>query len=356
MSRCSHCSGILTPALVLMADVPEVPDSPTRKATLRIAKAQEPKVAAVFLKSIEKLKTQINEANLAAAIATGGKSTVAAVGTVPVVGALTAEESALFDALFQTQTLTGTAASEIVSEASGLEVAFNAKDPNAVAHARTQTAKLVVEVSETTKEAIRVAIAAGQEIGLTPVQLARYVREVVGLPPNWINAPSKLERNLWDAVDQALTEAERNAAARAAVNRRLSAVDKARIKNRIRLGTVDQAFVDEMREKYGKSLLNRRALNIARTETMRASNWGQHEAWRQAEREGVLPSSARRIVIITPDDRLRETHAQVAISNSEGVPINEPFDTPWGALMDPPWEPSCRCGTGLIFPGLVGVL
>jgi len=353
--RCPHCSG-MTPALVLLADVPEVPDSPTRKVTLRIAKRQEPKVAEIFLKAIENLKTQINEVSLAEAIATGAGKTVDAVRTVPVVGALTAEESALFDVLFETQTLTGTAASEIVSEASGIEVAFNAKDPNAVIHARTQTAKLVVEVSETTKEAIRVAIAAGQEIGLTPVQLAKYVREVVGLPPNWIEAPARLERNLWDAVDEALTKAERNAAARNAVNRRLSAVDKARIRKRIKLGTVDQAFVDEMREKYGKSLLNRRALNIAQTETMRASNFGQHEAWRQAEKEGVLPSTSRRIVIITPDDRLRETHAQVAIMNSEGVRINEPFDTPWGALMDPPWEPLCRCGTGLIFPGLVGVL
>jgi hypothetical protein len=47
-----------------------------------------------------------------------------------------------------------------------------------------------------------------------------------------------------------------------------------------------------------------RAELIARTETMRASNEGQQEAWDQAVEEGLLTGNEQQEWIVTPDDRL----------------------------------------------------
>lgn len=88
-----------------------------------------------------------------------------------------------------------------------------------------------------------------------------------------------------------------------------------------------------------------RAETIARTETMRASNEGQREAWDQAVEDGLLTGNEKQEWIVTPDDRL--------------CPECEPFD---GVTADldgtfvaedgtesdgPPLHPNCRCTVGL---------
>jgi hypothetical protein len=59
---------------------------------------------------------------------------------------------------------------------------------------------------------------------------------------------------------------------------------------------------------------------------------------------------------VTPDDRLRETHAAVPGMNPDGVALDGTFETPLGRSSGPPLEPLCRCGEGLSFPGHKGVL
>jgi hypothetical protein len=70
----------------------------------------------------------------------------------------------------------------------------------------------------------------------------------------------------------------------------------------------------------------------------------------------VLPATARRVWIVTPDARLRPEHAAIPRMNPDGVGLDEPFRTPDGDFLNPPIDPNCRCGVGLIFPGLAGVL
>jgi hypothetical protein len=308
----------------------------------RIASRFEPAVAAAFLRSIERLIAHIDEADLLSAIASGNLNLIAgAAGAGRLEGFIGTDET-LRRALANTAAATGRASAEILSDASGLAFRFNAFDPNVVMFARTQTAELVVAVGEDVREAIRIVVALGNEVGLTVEQQARAIREVVGLPPNWANAPLNLRREL--------------EVGRFTHTRRLSAVEKAQIRKRIREGTIDEAFISRMERRYAESLRNRRALNIARTETLRASHHGQRVSWRQATRDGVLPATARRMFIVTPDDRLRETHAAVPGMNPDGVGLDEPFRTPLGSFMDPPIEVNCRCGVGLVFPGLTGVL
>ena len=328
-------------ALALHAEKSGRPRSAMFTVARRVAKRFEPATARAFLRAVDRLMSQIDDAMLVSAVASGSLDRImAAIGGGNLAGLLATDES-LRNAFLQTARASGAASAEVLRQA-GLPATFNAVDPNAVIFARERAAQLVVAVGEDVREAIRIVLAVGQEVGLTTVQQARAIREVVGLPPNWASAPANLAREL-----RAGTFTE---------TRRLSGADKARIRSRIARGTVNDAFVDEMMAKYSASLRNRRALNIARTETLRASHFGQRMNWEDAMRKGVLPKTARRMFIVTPDDRLRATHAAVPGMNPNGVPLDEPFQTPFGAIMDPPLEPNCRCGVGLVFPGLRGTL
>ena len=245
-------------------------------------------------------------------------------------------------ALLGASTTTGRAGADVLSGATGTTVRFNALHPDVVLFARQQAGELVVQVSEDVREAVRIMLAIGQAEGLTVVQQARAIREVVGLPPTWAAAPSNLRREIMDGH------------AAAATSRRLSAVEKAQIRSRIAKGTVTESFAESMQARYSESLVNRRARNIARTETLRASHHGQRMGWEQAMQDGALPRTARRVVVVTPDHRLE--HWMVPGMNEGGRGIDEPFQAPEGSFMNPPFRPLCRCGVGLIFPGYEGVL
>lgn len=83
-----------------------------------------------------------------------------------------------------------------------------------------------------------------------------------------------------------------------------------------------------------------RADKIARTETMRAVNAGQSEAWEAALDEGYLDEGAMKVWIVTPDDRLCP---ECEAMDGETVPVDEEFDG-----GDPPRHPNCRCVLSLL--------
>ncbi|MGH7340461.1 MAG: phage minor head protein, partial [Candidatus Rokuibacteriota bacterium] len=226
--------------------------------------------------------------------------------------------------------------SAAILKAHGIAASFNVVHPNVVNFARAQAAQMVVGVPAETRRVIAEVIAQGAQHGLDVAQQARAIREVVGLPPSWASAPGGLAREI------------RAGEAAAATGRRLSASAKQQIRSRIANGTVTDVFVAEMTEQYAESLINRRALNIARTETLRASHNGLTESWKQAQEQGVLPEAAKRFWIVTPDERLSEEHATIPGMNSNGRGMDEPFETTEGLHMYPPSRPNCRCSVGLL--------
>lgn len=318
------------------------PRSRLYQTAQRIARRFEPKLAEQFLAAVRRLQSRIDQADLLSAAASGDIDLIlaAVAGGGDLENIL--ESARLARVLHQTSVAQGVAAADVLSNAIDVQFQFNALDVGTVLHARTQAARLIVHVSEDVRESVRIISATGQVLGLTVDEQARAIREVIGLPPNWAEAPMNLGRELREG--------------RFTETRRLSAIDKAQIRSRLAKGTVDEPFIRKMQTRYADSLRNRRALNIARTETLDAAYAGQRQAWRQAIKEGVLPKTARRAYIVTPDDRLRETHAAVPGLNPNGVGMEESFVTPLGPRLGPPIETNCRCGEGLIFPGLSGVL
>ncbi len=296
------------------------------------------------MRAVRTFRGQIDEAALRQAVASASpaqvEAAVATGGNLQVI-----MDGTDIELLFRHAAAdTGAAGADVLEAATGIATQFNRMSPRVVMLARSQAGNLVVEVGSEVVETIRIVTALGSGMGLTVTEQARAIKEAIALPSVWANAPLNLRQNIIDG-DVA-----------AATNRRLSGIDKAQIRSRIAKGTVDDAFLDKMQARYTESLLNRRALNIARTESLRAAHAGQREGWKQAVEQGVLPKTARRFWVVTPDERLSLEHALIPGMNEDGRGLDEPFDTPDGWFMDPPIRTNCRCGTGLMFPGLRGVL
>lgn len=109
----------------------------------------------------------------------------------------------------------------------------------------------------------------------------------------------------------------------------------------------EQFDIDELTDRIGEIIGDdERADNIARTETMTASNAGQQEAWSQAVEGGLLTGNEMQEWIVTPDDRLcPECDALDGVQAA----IGEPFVSKDGTEYDgAPAHPRCRCVLGLV--------
>lgn len=112
-------------------------------------------------------------------------------------------------------------------------------------------------------------------------------------------------------------------------------------------GLVESAFeeqfdVDELADHIGELLGDDdRAERIARTETMRASNEGLLESWRQALDEELIEGDLKKEWITTPDDRLCPVCEPL---DGEQVGVDETFSV---GVVTPPAHPNCRCTMGL---------
>src|SRR5512139_174329 len=78
----------------------------------------------------------------------------------------------------------------------GLDLRFDVTNPRAVEFARTRSAELVTNVLADTKAAIRAIIGDGFAEGRTTRQMAKEIRQVVGLTPRHADAVTNLRARL----------------------------------------------------------------------------------------------------------------------------------------------------------------
>ena len=145
---------------------------------------------------------------------------------------------------------------------------FDLLNPKTVDFLRSYSFGLIRQIGATTREGIRRVVTDAFERGGHPRVQARQIRSMVGLTA-------------------------RQAAAVSGYRAQLLAQG------------VKQAVADRRAQRYADRLVRRRALNIARTETIRAANVGQQALWDQMADEGLIERDrARKVWIVTPDDRL----------------------------------------------------
>jgi len=189
---------------------------------------------------------------------------------------------------------------------------FDATRPEAAAWANVEGGKLVSEIISSQRDVIKDYASRANMGEFTPREVARGLRDVVGLTTQqsgWV-------RNFRDNE----------------INR-IMATGK----------TFDQAFTasEKATDRYHNKIHKYRTETIARTEILRASNEGRRQAWDQGVNEGF----------IDPDTTLKEWSTELdglecpicAPLDGTQVKFNEEF--PEG---DPPIHPNCRCDVLLV--------
>lgn len=217
-------------------------------------------------------------------------------------------------------------------------------NPAAVRHLSENLPITIREISQESAEAVQAALLRGFQEGRPAAQIAREVRDSIGLTRAQAQAVGNFRRELETGQLIGKTPSAR----------RLSATEQAHAGRLFREAAAgnpaSQAQIDAITSRYHESLLNRRSRNIARQETLKAFDAGQDEIWDQAVARGLLdPEKTRRFWLFTDDDRLRDEHRAVPPMNPNGVRLDEPFDTSVGPVMRPrasgvaSFDLGCRC-------------
>jgi len=185
---------------------------------------------------------------------------------------------------------------------------FDRTNPLAVAWARQRAAELVRQITEESRAAVRAIIVRATRGELTPRTAARLIRDVVGLT----------ERG---------------------------AIAVARRREDLGASGLSAARVDAIVTRYVAELTRARALTIARTETIAASNEGQRQLWAQAQSAGLLGPNAERVWVVAPDRPDKAPPCPICTGLAgKTAPIGGTF---LGGYSGPPAHPNCRCTTVL---------
>lgn len=185
-------------------------------------------------------------------------------------------------------------------------VAFNLQDKGAESFLEQYLPTLITRETNETRDAIRNIVLNGFQTAVHPYQQAEQIQQIIGM-----NGP----------------QAESYA------------------KYLLSGPTATQA------QAYAQNLIQKRAVLIARTETLRAANTGQVDMWVEASNQGLLQTqNTVETWIVTPDDRLCQ---YCNAMDGATAPVKGDFDGGgFGPLGNPPLHPDCRCTLGLDFTNL----
>lgn len=300
----------------------------------RAADANRERVRSAFASAFREAQASVTLADLEAAFADESQTEAMRL----LFDAVTTMEEALsatvFDRLLDALVAGGRAASRTFSvqsadgsrAAADVSLSFDATNPEAERWARQHAAALIRQVTVESRDAVRDLVGRAFSEGLTARQLARLIKPLIGLTVGDSQAVLRARVKLLEAKPGTTVK-----------------VGAARV--RIPDGGLSPADVQRQASRYAERLIRQRALTIARTETIAASNEGQRQLWLQAVEKGHLTGREQRTWIVTPDERLCQVCAPMS---GQLVGLHEPFRTPTGQLViGPPAHPRCRCATGI---------
>lgn len=300
----------------------------------------ERSLSAEFLSAIERLKSRIDLAALRSLLEAGriGEA-IAVVSEAAIQNAMLPFGVSVTDATLAA----GGAAAQVIGgyrHLNNLDVVFNSTNPATIQHLQTYQMTLIRELTAQARYNVQRVIMEGVEAGRNPRDVARDVRQHIGLTRAQSRYVSNYRRQLEQLDSQAL--------ARQLRDRRFDGVVARAIEGQQPLS---REKIDQLVERYQARWLKHRSETIARTEAIRAANTGNQEAWRQANEQGMFEGGrVMRQWVFTHDGRTRDWHRNIPALNPKGVALEEPFKTDLGPLMypgDPNGQPAntiaCRC-------------
>lgn len=278
------------------------PEDPEWRLLHRVADSRLDKVKKAFLLAIAVTQDKVVMARMAEALQNGD---LASVENMIDWAAFGVGFGVVRETFREIVDEVGKATARGLSEKLKVGLRFDLLNPRAVEFINQHTGELITQITEESRQAIRAIIRQAFEEGGHPYQQARKIIQHIGLTERQSRAVENFRRRQLEA-GVSRTEADRRA------------------------------------EAYAKRLLRDRAENIARTETMMASNEGQREAWRQATEQGLIDEAEmEREWIVTPDDRLCPI---CLVMDGKRAPIGGTYENGSGG---PPLHPRCRCAEGL---------
>lgn len=206
-------------------------------------------------------------------------------------------------------------------------ITLNFIDPKAVDYARTRSARLVTDIDEANRLALRRQIGDAVTQGTAPRDLARSLRQTVGLHTRWANAVSRYDsETMTDLVRQGMTP------------------------------TAARARADVLTKRYRDRLIRRRAEMIARTEIQTVQNMARLAAWDASVKTGMTDPSSRKVWSTSYDNSTLGKPCEICREQKARGPIQWNAAFPMGVFM-PPAHPHCRCTAVLLPPsrGLTGL-
>lgn len=196
------------------------------------------------------------------------------------------------------------------------------------------------EIAAQTQMNIGEIVRGGVNAGRNPRDIARTVRDSIGLTAKQEAAVENFERLLRENKREALSRALRDKRFDRSI---LSAINDQR--------DIPEDLMQKMKQRYRERFIRHRSETIARTEAIRLVSTGNQHFWEQAVSNGVVEEKRlKRRWLPTQDGRTRENHMAIPRMNPDGVGLNEPFKSPAGPIRypgDPAQSASmsanCRC-------------
>lgn len=329
----------------------------------RLAAKMEPTIQKAIVEALQKQQDAVTLKALVEAIKTGSVANVMAV-LDSAIGA--ASMAKVEQVLLSGATSAGLAAAGNIVRITRAEFQFGVLNPSLITWLQTYSLDLIRGIDNTTREAIRSAAIDGMTAGAGPIDTARQIRQVIGLTPRQAasvaNYRKELERfhlkrsaegfGLGKPIDrvngrQVYRPDEDGSPKDGIDERRLRDFRfDGQLKAAMASGKpLSKAQIDKMVDAYSRKWLKHRSETIARTEAMRTTNMGVHEAWRQAIEAGKVDENlVRRMWKVAADERLCSDCAPVPTMNPKrGVKMGQSFATPKGPHLLPPLHPNCRC-------------
>lgn len=180
---------------------------------------------------------------------------------------------------------------------------FNTLNPNVLTAIQDLDTKVLRSLVPEIRETMRAAVEAGLRDGTSAREMARGLRESIGLAPNQAEAVTNFRRMLEGGPR---TPVYKGALQTPVRDRRFDAAIKRAMKNGERL-TPEQ--VDRFTEAYQRRFIARNAEAHARTAAVDAQKVGQQLAWQEAKESGALGDAEVEVVWVTNlDGRERPEH------------------------------------------------
>ena len=227
-------------------------------------------------------------------------------------------------------------------------VRYDRGNPRVSQYLQQYAFNLISGLNRDARDVVREVLLDARSAALTPMQVARELRNTIGLTARQRRASANFR--------SALVDGDRSRA----LARVLPGNTERSVIAGLRDGIMPQGKVDKLVADYERRLLAQRAAVIANTEMTRAVNAGAQEAWQQVAESTDIPQGAlRRFWVATNDSRTRDAHLAIVDMNPDGVAVDEPFESPLGPIMypgDPNADPSnsinCRCSvvTRVVLP------